>query len=105
MRSSNIGVGVWHALAPLDKDYTVFVHILDASNGQLVAQADAQPRAGSYPTSLWQPGEYITDDYHFDLPPGRYTAQVGLYLPENGQRLTQPGGAADFIALPAFEIR
>ena len=94
----------WHALAPMEQDYSVFVHVLDGA-GQLVAQADAEPRAGSYPTSLWQPGEYLTDDYHFSLPPGRYTAQVGLYLPENGQRLAQPGGAADFIVLPEFEIR
>jgi hypothetical protein len=96
---------IWQALAPLDQDYTVFVHIIDGDTGQLVAQADAEPRAGTYPTSMWQPGEYISDEYHFDLPAGRYTAQVGLYRPENGQRLAQPGGAADFIVLPAFELK
>jgi hypothetical protein len=95
---------VWQSLAPMDKDYTVFVHIV-AANGQLVGQADAEPRGGTYPTSMWQPGEYISDEYDFNLPRGRYTAQVGLYLPENGQRLPQQDGAADFIVLPAFELQ
>ncbi len=95
---------VWQSLAPLDKDYTVFVHVLDAA-GQIVAQADAEPRGGTYATSLWQPGEYITDDYHFNLPAGRYTAEVGLYQLETGARLAQLGpGAADRIMLPAFEV-
>ena len=95
---------VWHALAPIDLDYTVFVHVLDAT-GQLAAQADAQPRAGAYPTSLWEPGEYITDDYQFNLPPGRYTAQVGLYLPETGARLPLAGGAGDAITIAVFDIK
>ncbi len=92
----------WKSLAPLDQDYTVFVHILDAS-GQIAAQTDSEPRAGTYPTSMWQPGEYVTDDYHFDLPPGHYTVDVGLYLPENGARLTLAGDAGDRLTLPGFD--
>src|SRR5262249_40678428 len=71
---------VWQALAPMDKDYTVFVHVYDEGTGQLAAQADNEPRGGTYATTLWQAGEVVTDEYHFTLPPGRYSAQVGLYL-------------------------
>jgi hypothetical protein len=92
----------WQALAPLAEDYTVFVHVLDAT-GQTVAQTDATPQAGAYPTSLWQPGEYVRDDYTFDLPPGDYTVVLGLYLPETGARLRV--GAGDEVTLPVFTVR
>src|SRR5579859_6269461 len=93
----------WKSLAATDQDYTVFVHVLDA-NGQVAAQTDSQPRGGAFPTSLWQPGEFVSDDYHFDLAPGRYTIELGLYLPETGQRLSLPAGAGDRISLPAFDV-
>ncbi len=94
----------WQALAPLADDYTVFVHIRDAA-GQTVAQQDAQPQAGAYPTSLWQSQEYVRDDYTFDLPPGDYTVALGLYLPETGTRLAVGAGEADAVVLPAFTVR
>jgi hypothetical protein len=82
-------------------DYTVFVHALD-STGQLVAQRDSHPRGGSYPTSLWQPDEYVADDYAFDLPPGGYHFVLGLYLAETGERLRLADG---LTALELPEIR
>ena len=94
---------VWHALAPIDRSYSVFIHVLDDS-GQLVAQADAVPQQGRYATPLWEPGEYVADDYAFGLPPGRYTVRLGLYLPESGQRLRLANGA-DAVTLPRFEVR
>jgi hypothetical protein len=93
---------VWQALARTEADYTVFLHALDSA-GQVAAQRDAQPRAGNYPTSLWEPGEYIEDDYAFDLPPGTYTFAAGLYLPETGERLTGPG-ASDAIPLAPVQV-
>ena len=46
----------WSARAPMAANYTVFVHVLD-DQGKIIAQADAQPRGGDYPTSLWETGE------------------------------------------------
>jgi hypothetical protein len=72
----------WQVLAPLDADYTTFVHLRNDSN-QTVAQADAQPLAGAYPTSRWQPGETVIDELLLplptDLPPGDYRLLLGLY--------------------------
>jgi hypothetical protein len=82
---------VWHSLAATNRRYSVFVHVLDAQ-GLLVAQADAEPQQGRYATPLWQPGEYVTDDYDFTLPPGAYTLRVGLYVPETGERLALADG-------------
>jgi hypothetical protein len=86
----------WRATAPLAGDYTVFVHLLDAS-GKLVTQADAEPRGGAYPTSAWVPGDVIPDEHILELPvnlpPGDYTIRVGLYLAPNGPRLPlEPSG-------------
>ncbi len=84
----------WEALAPDGRDYTVFVHLVDAA-GQLVAQSDGPPRGGTYPTSIWNTGEQIIDTRAVALPAeltaGRYTLLVGLYDPANGARLPAVG--------------
>jgi len=81
----------WQAERPLDDNWTVFVHIVD-STGTLITQRDSQPRDGSYPTSIWDPGE-IVDDRHSlalpsGLPEGEYQVVVGLYSLESGERLS-----------------
>jgi hypothetical protein len=93
----------WQAQAPMAQDYTVFVHVLDAL-GQTVAQRDSLPRAGAYPTSLWEPGEFILDDYAFEVPPGAYHIAVGLYLAETGERLQLVRRLADEIVLDALQV-
>lgn len=96
----------WQSLAPLDSDYTLFIHVLDAS-GQIVAQSDAAPRAGAYPTSLWAPGEFISDAYTFNLQPGVDTLELGFYLTDSGERLPVFDSAhplGDALTLPAFQI-
>jgi 4-amino-4-deoxy-L-arabinose transferase-like glycosyltransferase len=78
----------WRALAPLDDDYTVFVHLLGehnpATNGPLWAGHDGQPDGGHYPTSRWQPGQVLLDLHPLavplDTPVGEYQIEVGLYL-------------------------
>ena len=72
----------WQALAKPTHDYTVFVHLLDADD-KVVAQIDAEPRGGTYPTTVWDVGEIIRDDYLMKLPadlrPGTYRIELGLY--------------------------
>jgi len=80
----------WQALARMDADYTVFVHLLD-ENGQLVAQNDARPRRSTYPTAWWEAGEVVADTIPLDLtavPPGAYTLTIGLYELATGERAT-----------------
>jgi 4-amino-4-deoxy-L-arabinose transferase-like glycosyltransferase len=80
----------WQAQAPMDKDYTVFVHLLD-ERGNPRAQQDCQPQRGDYPTSLWRRGEVIWDGYEISLPPdlpaGTYRLVAGMYLLESMERL------------------
>jgi hypothetical protein len=96
----------WLTEDHLDTDYTVFVHLADAENGeQMLAQSDAPPLAGRWPTSLWLPGTAV-DDLHaiplpLDLPPGGYELLVGLYDPTTGERLALADGRD---ALPLAKI-
>ncbi len=72
----------WKALARPMHDYTVFVHLLDAE-GKVRAQVDTQPRGGAYPTSEWDNGEIVRDEFALKLPadlaPGSYGLELGLY--------------------------
>lgn len=79
----------WQALRPVDEDYTVFVHVLD-EKGEVIAQADGQPRGGSYPTSVWDAGEVVDDLHEIPLeagPESRLRLEIGLYLLTSGERL------------------
>jgi hypothetical protein len=76
-------------VVPEALDYQVFIHILDDSSGP-IAQADFQPKAGAYPTSVWSPGETIEECIGLDtpdLPPSDWRFAIGLYDLATGQRL------------------
>lgn len=95
----------WRALAPMEAEYTVFVHLLDKT-GTLRAQRDNPPVGGTYPTTLWMPGEVVADEYEIalpiDLPAGTYTLIAGMYEPETGARL--PTGSADYVVLGTVHV-
>jgi len=80
----------WQAQGEIEADYTVFTHLVD-SQGRIWAQKDNQPAGGNYPTSLWDEGEVVKDEYELTLdpqiPPGDYWLEVGMYLLSTGERL------------------
>ena len=80
----------WQALAKMDQNYTVFTHLVDGE-GRLWGQKDNPPVDGFYPTSQWEEGEIVRDQYDIpispDAPPGEYQLEVGMYLAETGERL------------------
>ncbi len=96
----------WKTQRWLDRDYTVFVHLIDGE-GNIVAQSDHQPADGLAPTSIWAPGMTVHDTHILtlpaDLPPGRYRLLVGMYDAQTNQRLpitdTQLPGFNDAILL------
>ena len=79
----------WQAQRPLDIEYQVFVHVLDAA-GQLVAQSD-KINPGDFPTHRWPTDRYVPDTHRLalppDLPPGPYTVATGLWVQAEGWRL------------------
>lgn len=78
----------WLANGPISRDYTIFVHALDAS-GKVIAGDDSQPARGSFPTSTWANGESYLDPHLLRLPPGVQAdrIEIGVYLLSTGQRL------------------
>lgn len=85
---------VWGALTAPRGSYKYFVHVFSSADGAPVTQADAVPRAFTYPTSDWAAGEVVTDTVTLDLsgaPAGRYQVAVGWYDP----------AAPDLARLPA----
>jgi hypothetical protein len=95
----------WQALAAPTTDYTAFVHLSDAT-GKIVAQFDAQPTDGVYPTSAWLPGESVVEQHTLTLPPalppGPLTVSVGLYNLASLQRLPVSEGG-DEIHLASLD--
>lgn len=93
----------WEAVAPADKDYTVFVHLVDNLN-MVVAQRDTYPGLGTLSTRWLTPGFRWRDRYVLRVPETAYAPSaarnaarisVGLYDRVTGARLsaTEPGGA------------
>ncbi|MGQ9677315.1 MAG: hypothetical protein ACUVX1_16750 [Chloroflexota bacterium] len=70
---------VWKALRELDRQYTVFVHLLDA-DGNLRAQHDSQPRNNRYPTTLWQVGETVLDVHELEVDTRESSAEPSLVV-------------------------
>ena len=83
----------WRAMDSPQADYTFFVHVVDAA-GQIVAQSDAQPLDGQYPTSIWSPDEVIVDERTLAVPPGEYQIYVGWYRWDTLERLPIMSGEA-----------
>ncbi len=80
----------WQVDRPPAGQLTTFVHLL-GPDGALAAQGDGPALGGRLPTSFWQAGDLLADEYEIKLPidltPGQYTAIVGMYSKEDGKRL------------------
>lgn len=87
---------IWQAIQPPGQGYTVFVHLTRA-DGSPVSQHDGLPASGARPTDTWLPGDRITDDHQFnippDTPPGEYWLRVGMYDSAGRLPITDPGQA------------
>ena len=100
----------WQCLEAMDKEYTVFIHLVNGEN-LILAQKDNQPADGFYPTTQWEPGEIVRDQYDLaispEVPPGQYQLEIGMYLAETGERLSVWDGSseADRVLLNKVEIR
>jgi len=92
----------WEALAPTDRDYAVFVHLLGEEE-LLVAQRDTFPGLGRLSTTWLEPGFRWADRVVLQVPGTAYapdvaTVELGLYDATTGARL--PVGQ---VSIPAGE--
>jgi len=97
----------WETRAPIAERYKVTIQLLDSA-GRAVAQHDTEPGDGLLPTSIWEPGQVLTDrtgvQLPADLPPGRYTLIVGLYHVATVERLPVSTGG-DLLVLCDIEVQ
>jgi hypothetical protein len=74
----------------IDRDYLIFVHVEDIEGRVDRLNVDHPPRAK--PTSQWQPGEMIRDDFDIPIPPGMpvkgLSVAMGFWDPKTDERLT-----------------
>lgn len=98
----------WQSRAPLERDYSVFVHLLDESEIEAQDKGPAYPGRGNLPATTLAPGQtwaetWVVPVYPAAYAPARLTWEVGLYDAATGQRLpvVDPSGRAlgDNIAL------
>lgn len=79
----------WHALGRQNRDWWVFVHVVDGS-GQIVAETNAEVGGEVFPMLQWVAGDWMVDRQTVtlppDLPPGTYSLRFGLWYPETGRR-------------------
>lgn len=80
----------WQALDKMDRDYSVFIHIVDQED-RIWSQHDELLVHGDDPTSTWLPGDTVKGEHDLqlppDTPPGEYTVKTGIYYWETGERL------------------
>jgi hypothetical protein len=103
---------VWRAMSRPDADYVVGMYWIDA-NGALALQQDRPPMGGFAPTSRWEQGGEIRDNFGFilpaALPPGRYELWVALYAWPSLERLPVAGAdglsLGDHAVLGVIEVR
>lgn len=82
----------WEAVQPVENDYSVAVHLVahdpPRSGDDLLAQSDSvHPVMGWYPTSRWEVGEVVRDEYVLSVPSeaSPVAVRVGMYrMDENG---------------------
>ncbi len=101
----------WRARGRIERDYTVFVHLID-SDGRLIVGEDSMPRNGRAPMSTWREGDFVADAHIVpigtDVPPGKYRLEVGLYFLATSERLSLLDGSglkiADKFVIDPFEV-
>ncbi len=85
----------YKVLAPVTGDWETFIHI-DGYRRRF--NGDHKTLGGKYPFSLWQPGDFIVDDYEFALEPnftpGDYNVYFGLFVGKTRMKI-ETGPAQD----------
>ncbi|GAK58735.1 hypothetical protein U27_05710 [Candidatus Vecturithrix granuli] len=81
----------WKAISPMKTDYIVFVHF---ENAHTRFQQDHTPQVRDastgqerlYPTSSWQVGELVHEEFEFSVPPGVFTLRLGIWDPHGTKK-------------------
>ena len=85
----------WQALGRMDREYTVFVHGVDAAGARIVQTDDLLASRDGRTTSAWGETEGVRTLHRLELPPevdaGALTLKVGVYDVASMERLPLAG--------------
>jgi 4-amino-4-deoxy-L-arabinose transferase-like glycosyltransferase len=88
-------------------NYTIFAHLVDAQD-RVVAQVDAWPQGGAWPTADWAPGQVVEDVYELSVPSnapdGEYRIAVGMYNALDGARLLTDTGTDRLLVPVSIQV-
>jgi hypothetical protein len=79
----------WKATAPIDNDYTVTIQAF-RPDGLRVGHLDTYPVSGMHPTSDWQVGEIVRDEYPLEISANAGSTvkvMIGMYDLDTGKAL------------------
>jgi uncharacterized membrane protein len=86
----------WQALKQPNRDYTVFLHVLD-ENGQPWGGSDDKPQGGALSTFDMVPGRVYSDTHRVQIdlagPPEGFHIELGIYQTTTGERAVTETGA------------
>ena len=92
----------WRVLGAMDRDYSIYMHLVDGDPAAKIGAYDSYPGGGLTSTSLLVPGTVIKDA--FSLPVQRITENgteaqllVGLYDAKTGERLPRTDSSGQGI--------
>jgi Dolichyl-phosphate-mannose-protein mannosyltransferase len=105
----------WRATQPMHQEWSVFLHLTGDDFATLVGQGDDSPRDLGETLSpvYWPVGSVIYDQHTLLIdpatPPGIYNLRLGLYLADQGTRLSvQPGdgvSASDGVVIAKIRVQ
>ncbi len=97
----------WEVLAPMERNWSLFLHLNDPVLQRPIAQRDMYLGRGLLATSFLQPGQRIIDSHYLEIPattiaPAELEIAVGLYDFYTWERLplTSGGDTAVLTTLP-----
>jgi 4-amino-4-deoxy-L-arabinose transferase-like glycosyltransferase len=87
-------------------EWESFIHI---DGHQRRFNGDHKPMDSKYPMSLWQPGDYLVDDYEFALEPnftpGSYMLYFGFFIGETRLKVTRGKHHEDRIEAGTIQVQ
>lgn len=95
----------WQALAPFDRNYQTFVHLV---GDESLFQHDGAPECNINPTTRWEPGQIIPDPHIVlikpDLTAGLFSLKAGMYDLVTLEPLPIEGGQEHLVDLRDISI-
>jgi hypothetical protein len=98
----------WQATEVIPDDYYVSVQLIDTDDLRKAGQRDGEPGCNQVPTSIWIPGDLVSDRYRVpiaeDATAGDYTLLVTVYSEDGPVELMDEAGNAMGVSVNLGDV-